>query len=205
VITWCRNHGRLFIGARSSARSGRRQRTDRSDRRALDDHQPRSRQPYRTAVRVRAEIAVRHSRVFGIGGRRELRPTVEIAGRSFSNWCSRYRAAPATWAATMYVSCESSRRAVRGREHRCAGPLADDEVDRQGGVRRERDGDDLAALRVIARRRETRRPPADDGRAGRVSARGVPLRPCTSLRWCTVGGFRVARAPCFSSLAKLSM
>src|SRR6185437_4716254 len=40
LITWYRNHGRLFIGARSSARSGRRQRTDRSDRRALDDRQP---------------------------------------------------------------------------------------------------------------------------------------------------------------------
>ena len=41
-----------------------------------------------------------------------------------------------------------------------------------------------------ARRRETRSPPADDGRARRVSARGVPLRPRTyrTLRWCTVGG-----------------
>jgi hypothetical protein len=35
------------------------------------------------SVRVRAEIAVRHRRVFGIGGRRQLRPTVEIVGRSF--------------------------------------------------------------------------------------------------------------------------
>ena len=39
-------------------------------------------------VRVRAEIAVRHRRVFGIGDRRQLRPTVEIVGRSFSRWCS---------------------------------------------------------------------------------------------------------------------
>src|ERR1700722_18556093 len=55
-----------------------------------------------------------------------------------------------------------------------------------------------------ARRRETRSPPADDGRARRVSARGVPLRPCTyrtlrctyrTLRWCTVGGWR-GLAPC---------
>jgi hypothetical protein len=52
-------------------------------------------------VRVRAEISVRHRRVFGIGGRRQLRPTVEIVGRSFSSWCSCYRAAPATQAATM--------------------------------------------------------------------------------------------------------
>ena len=41
-----------------------------------------------------------------------------------------------------------------------------------------------------ARRRETRSPPADGGRTRRVSARGVPLRPCTyrTLRWCAVGG-----------------
>jgi hypothetical protein len=45
----------------------------------------------RTAVRVRAEIAVRHRRVFGIGGRRQLRLAVEIVGRSFSSWCSCYR------------------------------------------------------------------------------------------------------------------
>jgi len=44
------------------------------------------------------------------------------------------------------VACRSSRRAVRGQEHRPAGTLADGEVDRPGGVRRERDGDDLAAL-----------------------------------------------------------
>jgi hypothetical protein len=44
------------------------------------------------------------------------------------------------------VACRSSRRAVRGQEHRPAGTLADGQVDRPGGVRRERDGDDLAAL-----------------------------------------------------------
>jgi hypothetical protein len=36
--------------------------------------------------------------------------------------------------------------AVRGQEHRCAGALADGQVDRPGGARRERDGDDRAAL-----------------------------------------------------------
>ena len=40
----------------------------------------------------------------------------------------------------------SSRRAVRGQEHRCAGALADDQVDRPGGVRLERGGDDLTAV-----------------------------------------------------------
>jgi hypothetical protein len=44
------------------------------------------------------------------------------------------------------VACRSSRRAVRGQEHWCAGALADGQVDRPGGARRERDGDDLAAL-----------------------------------------------------------
>jgi hypothetical protein len=44
------------------------------------------------------------------------------------------------------VACRSSRGAVRGQEHRCAGALADGQVGRPGGVRRERDGDDLAAL-----------------------------------------------------------
>jgi hypothetical protein len=33
----------------------------------------------------------RHRRVFRIGGRRQLRPAVEIVGRSFSSWCSCYR------------------------------------------------------------------------------------------------------------------
>jgi hypothetical protein len=36
--------------------------------------------------------------------------------------------------------------AVRGQEHRAAGTLADGQVDRPGGPRRERDGDHLAAL-----------------------------------------------------------
>ena len=44
------------------------------------------------------------------------------------------------------MACGSGRRAVRGQEQRCADALADDQVDRPGGVRRERDGDDLAAL-----------------------------------------------------------
>jgi hypothetical protein len=35
---------------------------------------------------------------------------------------------------------------VRGPEHRPFGALADGQVDRPGGARRERDGDDLAAL-----------------------------------------------------------
>ena len=35
---------------------------------------------------------------------------------------------------------------VRGQEHRPAGPFADGQVDRAGGPRRQRDGDDLAAL-----------------------------------------------------------
>jgi hypothetical protein len=46
----------------------------------------------------------------------------------------------------MLVACRSSRRAVRGQEHWCAGALAGGQVDRPGGARRERDGDDLAAL-----------------------------------------------------------
>jgi hypothetical protein len=44
------------------------------------------------------------------------------------------------------VAYRSSRRAVRGQEHRPAGTLADGQVDRPGGVRCERDGDDPAAL-----------------------------------------------------------
>jgi hypothetical protein len=44
------------------------------------------------------------------------------------------------------VACGSSRRAVRGQEHWCAGALADGQADRPGGVRRERYGDDRAAL-----------------------------------------------------------
>ena len=35
---------------------------------------------------------------------------------------------------------------VRGHEHRAAGALADGQVDRPGGARRQRDRDDLAAL-----------------------------------------------------------
>jgi len=35
---------------------------------------------------------------------------------------------------------------VRGQEHRAAGPFPDGQVDRAGGARRQRDGDDLAAL-----------------------------------------------------------
>jgi hypothetical protein len=35
---------------------------------------------------------------------------------------------------------------VGGQEHRPAGPFADGQVDRPGGPRRQRDGDDLAAL-----------------------------------------------------------
>jgi len=35
---------------------------------------------------------------------------------------------------------------VRGQEHRSLGPLADGQVDRPGGPRRQRDGDHLAAL-----------------------------------------------------------
>jgi hypothetical protein len=35
---------------------------------------------------------------------------------------------------------------VRGQEHRPAGPFPDGQVDRAGGPRRQRDGDDLAAL-----------------------------------------------------------
>ena len=35
---------------------------------------------------------------------------------------------------------------VRGQEHRPVRPLADGQVDRPGGARRQRDGDDLAAL-----------------------------------------------------------
>jgi hypothetical protein len=35
---------------------------------------------------------------------------------------------------------------VRGQEHRPAGPFPDGQVDRPGGPRRQRDGDDLAAL-----------------------------------------------------------
>jgi hypothetical protein len=42
--------------------------------------------------------------------------------------------------------------AVLGQEHRPFGMLADGQVDRPGGARRQRDGDDLAALmRVIVR------------------------------------------------------
>jgi hypothetical protein len=41
--------------------------------------------------------------------------------------------------------CRSSRR-VPGEEQRSFGALADSQVDRPGGARGERDGDDLAAL-----------------------------------------------------------
>jgi hypothetical protein len=41
--------------------------------------------------------------------------------------------------------------ALRGEEHRPFGALADGQVDRPGGARRGRDGDDLAALTCIRR------------------------------------------------------
>ncbi len=161
----------------------------------------------RTAVRVRAEVAVRHRRmVTEISGCRQLRPTAATARRS----CSRR---------------------VR------LLPVADGQVDRPRGARRQWDGHDLAALRVIVsvrcprsrprcsmsapvasdtgspfsasreisacshdgpspaarrarcgpgRRRATHSPPADGGRARRASAPGVPLRrrTCRTRRSC---------------------
>jgi hypothetical protein len=200
--------------------------------------------PCRTAVHVRAEIAVRHRLVLASAAAgssvRRLRSSDGAfpAGTAVSGRRLRRRRRRCKWRAGPAAAPSAARNT------RCAGALADGEVDRPGSARREQMVTTSPPLRVIvrvrwpcsrprcsmsaplasetrrpfsasseisacsvsgpsrrlpvarrvrcgrARRRETHSPPADDGRARLVSARGVPLRPCTyrTLRWCTVGG-----------------
>ncbi len=112
----------------------------------------------RTAVRVRAEVAVRHRRmVTEISGCRQLRPTAATARRS----CSRR---------------------VR------LLPVADGQVDRPRGARRQWDGHDLAALRVIVSVRCPRSRPRCSMSAPVASDTGSPFSASREISACSHDG-----------------
>jgi hypothetical protein len=79
-------------------------------------------------------------------------------------------------------------RSVRGQEHRPARALADGQVDRPGGARRQRDRDDLAALRVMVSVRCPRSRPRCSMSAPAASETRSPFRASSEISACSVGG-----------------
>ena len=77
---------------------------------------------------------------------------------------------------------------VRGEEQRSFGALADSQVDRPGGARGERDGDDLAPLRVITSVRWPRSSPRCSMSAPVASDTRSPLRASREISACLAGG-----------------